>query len=309
MRESDGPSPTEPAELDESAGINPAPSKKRGSAANRLVLAASAVLLLGTAGLVAAAVSNGLVNKDAPLTVVDATTPEALTPTSTSTPTPTTTATPTATPSPTPTPTPTTTSQFDFTSSSSLTVLVNRDRGLDPVDYAPANLVAMTDIGISSMNEHSLRAEAADAIVAMFAAAEAQGIILDMTSGYRDAGLQQQLYDRAVETDGPDYAKQYVAPAGHSEHQTGLAADISAPDQEPDCILDTCFGQTQAGQWLAAHAGEYGFILRYPEGLAGTTGYEYEPWHFRFIGVDAAAAYAASGATTYEEFVAASTTP
>lgn len=201
------------------------------------------------------------------------------------------------------------TPQYDITTASSFTVLVNKQVPLDPADYAPDDLVYMNEIGVPSINEHALRHDAAFAVKEMFAAAEAAGHVLDMTSGYRDYDLQTHLYDGYVEEQGQEAADSTSARPGYSEHQTGLAADISAPDSDPFCILEECFGDTTAGQWLAENAWQYGFILRYPEGETAVTGYDYEPWHFRFVGVDAATAFHESGAATYEEFLGADAAP
>lgn len=214
---------------------------------------------------------------------------------------------PTPEPSGAPTPSGGAAAGYDTTTASSIEVLVNKLTPLAPLDYAPDDLVSMSSIGIPSANGHSLRKPAADGIVSLFTAAGAEGISLDMTSGYRDAQLQRQLYDGYVETLGQAGADATSARPGYSEHQTGLTADISAAGE--GCALEGCFGGTRAGRWLAEHAWEHGFILRYPDGQTPVTGYEYEPWHFRFIGVDAARAYHESGAATYEAFLGAPAAP
>ena len=76
-----------------------------------------------------------------------------------------------------------------------------------------------------------------------------------------------------------------------------------------DCILEGCFGETKPGKWLKENSWKYGFILRYENGTQDVVGYEYEPWHFRYVGKDVAAAYHESGARTYEEFVGAPAAP
>jgi hypothetical protein len=91
-----------------------------------------------------------------------------------------------------------------------------------------------------------------------------------------------------------------TAPPGHSEHQTGLAVDISAIP--PICSLDACFAQTPHGQWLAANAWRFGFVLRYPADKVAVTGFTFEPWHFRYIGVPLATEMHISGVKTLEEF-------
>ena len=96
--------------------------------------------------------------------------------------------------------------------------------------------------------------------------------------------------------DGQALADTYSARPGHSEHQTGLAVDVGAISN-PSCDLETCFGETIEGKWVAANAQNYGFIIRYPNGKDAITGYQYEPWHLRYVGIDAAVAIYNSGLT------------
>ncbi len=210
---------------------------------------------------------------------------------------------PTGTASPTPTAQP----SYDITSPDSITVLVNKAEPLRKPDYKPSDLVEMSAIGVPSLNNHSLRREAAEAIKKMFQAASKAGHDLDMTSGFRDRDLQQELYEGYIDELGEEGADATSARPGHSEHQTGLAADISAPAE--GCILEACFGDTKAGKWLLENSWKYGFILRYSKGKTAITGYDYEPWHFRYIGVEAATEYHESKAATYEEFVGAPAAP
>lgn len=210
---------------------------------------------------------------------------------------------PTGTASPTPSASP----SYDITSPDSITVLVNKAEPLRKPDYKPSDLVEMSAIGVPSANNHSLRREAAEAIKKMFQAASKAGHDLDMTSGFRDRDLQQELYEGYIDELGEEGADATSARPGHSEHQTGLAADISAPAE--GCILEACFADTKAGKWLLENSWKYGFILRYPKGKTAITGYDYEPWHFRYIGVEAATEYHESKAATYEEFVGAPAAP
>lgn len=274
----------------------------------RAVVGLGALVVVAGATAAVLALVNGLGAQSAPLTVVQpaaAATPTPL-PALEPTPEPTSTPTPESTPEPEPTPEPA--ARFDTTSASSLTVLVNKRNPLDPIDYQPADLVPMSDVGVPSLNGHSLRREAAEAAAELYQAAAAEGIHLDMTSGYRDYDLQSTIYHREVDQMGVEAADLLTARPGHSEHQTGLAADFSAPG-ESGCIIETCFANTNAARWLAEHSWKYGFILRFPEGYESVTGIAYEPWHFRFIGVEAAAAYHESGAATYEEFLGAPSAP
>ena len=103
-----------------------------------------------------------------------------------------------------------------------------------------------------------------------------EGINLEIISGYRSYADQAYIYNNYVLSDSKSNADTYSARAGHSEHQTGLAADINS--------LNTNFIYTKEGMWLNNNCHKYGFIIRYPEGKASVTGYMYEPWHIRYVG-------------------------
>jgi D-alanyl-D-alanine carboxypeptidase len=113
-------------------------------------------------------------------------------------------------------------------------------------------------------------------------------------SGFRSYAYQQNLYNRYVARDGKAEADRYSARPGHSEHQTGLAMDVNSVGQS--------FAYTSEGKWLAAHAHEYGFIIRYPKGKEDITGYMYEPWHIRYVGVEIAKEITEAG-ITFEEYM------
>ncbi|MDX9918269.1 MAG: D-alanyl-D-alanine carboxypeptidase family protein [Gudongella sp.] len=100
-------------------------------------------------------------------------------------------------------------------------------------------------------------------------------------SGFRTYSYQKTVFDREVETSGLEYANKYVAKPGHSEHQTGLAFDIGG---DSNLWADSGFDDTEEAKWLAENAHRFGFILRYPEGKENITGYNYESWHFRYVG-------------------------
>lgn len=119
---------------------------------------------------------------------------------------------------------------------------------------------------------------------------------MPLISGYRSYDYQTSLYNNYVAIDGEDAANRYSAKPGYSEHQTGLAFDIGE--------LNYQFGETPAGIWLAQHAHEYGFIIRYPQGKENVTGYMYEPWHVRYLGDQASSVYASG--LTLEEYLGAS---
>ncbi|MUG46815.1 D-alanyl-D-alanine carboxypeptidase family protein [Paenibacillus woosongensis] len=170
----------------------------------------------------------------------------------------------------------------------SIAVLVNKELAL-PEDYEPSDLV-YPDVRFTfkeKIEKRMMRSEAAKALEEMFAGAERDGIYLAGVSAYRSHSTQTSLFNRYVARDGEEKAKTYSAVPGHSEHETGLAIDISASDGK--CAAEDCFGGTKEAEWLAQHSAEYGFIIRYPEGKEAITGYKYEPWHLRYVGKEIAA--------------------
>ena len=134
----------------------------------------------------------------------------------------------------------------------------------------------------------------------MFAAAAKEGIFLRLSSGFRYYGSQSAIYAREVKTYGQVQADRQSARPGHSEHQTGLAADLAPSDGR--CEIADCFADTDEAKWLAKNAHKYGFILRYPKDKENSTGYRYEPWHFRFVGKELAAQINQSGQTLEQFF-------
>lgn len=167
----------------------------------------------------------------------------------------------------------------DVDSPDSITVIVNKLRSL-PADFVPEDLVELpTQI---TGDSEKLREEAADAVETMFAAAEDDSIELEVVSSYRSYEYQQRLFDNYQEQYGNEGTDRMSARPGHSEHQTGLAFDVDTP--QGDHTLQTSFGETEAGQWLADHGHEYGFVIRYPEDQQNITGFHYEPWHLRYFG-------------------------
>lgn len=164
-------------------------------------------------------------------------------------------------------------------------VLVNKQIAL-PSDYQPADLVtANIDFVDSATGERRmLRKEAARAIESLMKDAKADGIDLKGTSAFRTYAYQVQLFNAYVARDGKEQAMKYSAPPGHSEHQTGLAIDVSSASVGYQLTQE--LEQTTEGKWLADNAHEYGFIVRYQRAYEAETGYMYEPWHLRYIGVD-----------------------
>ena len=146
------------------------------------------------------------------------------------------------------------------------------------------------------------------------AAAEKAGHPLVMISAFRSIASQKAVFDqnvtmlmsqgqskeKAIET-----TKRTMTEPGYSEHHTGLAVDVVDRqwyDSYPETVLDHRFGETDGGKWLQAHAREYGFIIRYPEGKQAITQIDYEPWHLRYVGVETAT-YIEKHQLTLEEFL------
>ena len=141
--------------------------------------------------------------------------------------------------------------------------------------------------------------EARTAFEQMATDAKALGFDFVAFSGFRSYEYQTTLYNNYVNRDGKEAADRYSARPGHSEHQTGLAFDIGENSQQ-DLWLTAEFGETPAGKWLADNAYRYGFILRYPEGKEEITGFMYESWHFRYLGVEKATDVKNTGLTLEE---------
>jgi zinc D-Ala-D-Ala carboxypeptidase len=180
----------------------------------------------------------------------------------------------------------------------SIWVVVDKNRPLQPADYTPPDLVA---VPVPHVWEPTLRREAADGVVAMFAAFAAEtGLQLQSQSSFRSYATQVSVYGDDVTAHGQAVADTSTARPGTSEHQTGLAIDISALPAA--CSLDACFGATPHGRWLAANAWRFGFLLRYPADKVAVTGYAFEPWHYRYIGVDLATEMRERAVTTLEEY-------
>jgi D-alanyl-D-alanine carboxypeptidase len=191
--------------------------------------------------------------------------------------------------------------QFSIDEASSPWAVVNKGRVL-PAGYEPGDLVAP---GIplrlsSTTSEMHLRREAASALELMAAGAKASGANLMLASGYRSYSVQSAVYNSEVKNYGTAQANRESAQPGHSEHQTGLAADLEPADRS--CEVTDCFADTVEGKWLAANAYKYDFIIRYQKNNETLTGYRYEPWHIRYIGKDLAAQINASGQTLEQFF-------
>lgn len=182
----------------------------------------------------------------------------------------------------------------ELSDASSLLALINPATKLSPEDYTPSKLVNVAGTG------KTLRPEAAEAVEQLIADARAAGHSIKLLSAYRSYSRQAVLFNQYQSKYGTAYAERISARPGTSEHQLGLAADLGYMNSRAE--LKAEFGQTPAGLWIAEHAVDYGMIIRYPEGKEEITGYKYEPWHVRYIGVEHAKAMAASGAETYEAY-------
>lgn len=160
--------------------------------------------------------------------------------------------------------------------------------------YEPEDLVRLGE-GYTNSTAPMLRREAAEAFTKMADAARSEGLTLMNISGYRSYDLQDWLYNNYAAQDGYALADTYSSRAGYSEHQAGLATDINS--------VDVSFANTVEFRWLQEHAADYGFIMRYPDGLEYITGFSYEPWHYRYVGVAAAQQIVREG-LTFDEYYA-----
>lgn len=174
------------------------------------------------------------------------------------------------------------------------TMLVNKSTYLD-ASYTPVNL---TELSIRyAATDRYLAGSAAEALAVWGQAGANVGVTFYATSAYRTYENQQTLYNNYVNAKGQEEADFYSARPGYSEHQTGLAVDIAATHE--DNIKE--FKDTLAYQWTSTNSADYGWILRYPEGKKVITGYDFESWHYRYVGVEVAKAVVASN-LTYDEF-------
>lgn len=176
-----------------------------------------------------------------------------------------------------------------------LLVLVNKYNQL-PSEFTQYNLVNMgREYTINDGKQYLLAGVAYEKYVQMSDAAQQEGLSMKVVSAYRTEDYQRGLYNNRVRTRGKVNADNYTARPGFSEHQTGLAVDINS--------TKSAFEYSSEYKWLQEHAHEYGYILRYPKGKEWITGYSYEPWHYRFVGTEAAKIIYEEG-ITYEEFYA-----
>lgn len=165
----------------------------------------------------------------------------------------------------------------------SITIFVNKEYAL-PKTYRPDDLVQVNVyFNMEKYDERTLmRKEAARALEKLFAAAREDGYILSGVSGFRSYERQKKIFTNNIAVKGKEYTLRYSAVPGTSEHQTGLAIDVSS--ERSRYKLTTSFGTTPEGIWLAKNAHRYGYIIRYPKDKYEVTGYAYEPWHIRYVG-------------------------
>ena len=184
-----------------------------------------------------------------------------------------------------------------------LMVLVNHTSKM-PDDYT----FDTKECGSATAVNKTLQTVACDAFLEMQKAAAADGVTVWMQSGYRSVKYQTSLYERKTKyyldkgydnATAKEKAAAVVNPPGYSEHNCGLAADLNSPEHTG---LDEGFEKTAAFHWLCAHAGDYGFILRYPKDAEDKTEIIYEPWHWRYVGVENAAKINASG-LCFEDYI------
>ncbi|MET4541067.1 D-alanyl-D-alanine carboxypeptidase [Arthrobacter bambusae] len=191
-------------------------------------------------------------------------------------------------------------SQHSLTDPASPWVIVNKHRPLSPQDFVPADLV-QPNIRLAVSGEASLlNSTTAAAAAKMFGAAATEGIIMALASGYRSYSTQVATYGGYVASTGQAAADRASARPGHSEHQTGWSFDIA--DGSGACSFQPCFAEQPAAVWAKANAHKLGFVVRYPWMFHDITGYFYESWHLRYIGVEAASDMVARGIVTLEEY-------
>jgi D-alanyl-D-alanine carboxypeptidase len=197
-----------------------------------------------------------------------------------------------------PTPTASTGSSPSSDDPASLQVIVDKRRPLNPRGYVPPDLVP---VPVPHTNPPLLRRPAAAAVVRLIRAADRAGVRLLAISAYRSFAAQQRVYGEDLRRFGRTGADRQTARPGFSEHQTGLAIDLGA--RSGRCALAACFGSISEGRWIASNGWRFGFVLRYPKGAEAVTGYEYEPWHLRYVGRALAARVHRAGDPPLETFL------
>lgn len=190
--------------------------------------------------------------------------------------------------------------KHSLTDPNSIWVVVNKKRGID-TSFVPELTVPNVKLRLSAAAEQMQFSKLAEpALLELFESAKNNNTPLVFGSGYRSALTQAEFYNSYEARDGQEAADTYSARPGHSEHQTGLSTDITSPDGK--CHLEICWADTPEGQWLAKNSYKYGFIIRYPKDKQDITGYQYEPWHIRYVGKELAKELHSSNKTLEEFF-------
>ncbi len=164
----------------------------------------------------------------------------------------------------------------------------------DGITYIDGIMIANKSYTLPSDYDPGVNQEALNAFNEMASDAADEGLSIYISSDYRSYYDQERIYNNYVERDGQEAADTYSSRPGHSDHQTGLAFDLNS--------IDDSFGLTAESDWVAVNAHKYGFIIRFPEGKDEITGYQYEPWHIRYLGVEKATEVYESG-LCLEEFL------
>ena len=169
-------------------------------------------------------------------------------------------------------------------------ILVNKFHSLSS-EYEIEDL---TEMNVAyAYSGKSIKSEVYSAFKSLSNAAKKQGLTIIATNTYRSYSAQEKTYNTIKSSNGREYADNYAARPGHSEHQTGLAIDVNT--------ISDSFAYTNEYKWLKENAYKYGYILRYPKEYTNLTGYKFEPWHYRYVGVDIAS-YIHNHNITYDEY-------
>ena len=178
------------------------------------------------------------------------------------------------------------------TDPSSIWVIVNKTHPVVPSDFRPE---------IDIVRGYQVATPAAGPLGRLLDAGDRRGLGFKIASAFRSYDYQSHVHAATAANRGLAEADLISARAGHSEHQTGLAVDLTTPD-DPACDFEACFARTPGGRWLARNAWRFGFVVRYQPDTTAVTGYSPEPWHLRYVGRPLAAELHRTGVTTLEEF-------
>lgn len=176
---------------------------------------------------------------------------------------------------------------------------VGQDISLDDKTYTPSDLVELPK-ELSKYDNICVKKEASDAFILMSEDAKKEKLYIKVSSGFRDFSTQKGILDSNIKSGNKDATKS-VAKPGYSEHQLGVAVDLTSPSVD-NVSATSKFGDTKESAWLEENAYKYGFIESYPKDKEDTTGYIYEPWHYRYVGIDNALLIFESGKTINQFF-------